>query len=359
MQFADEQPHIGIPGIGRCVAVGNVGPCDRLSTVLGLVLFCVLRVAVVPGVIQFIAVKAHVQVAVQRIGLFRCQQFCAVCLCQRRHTVLVDQLNVVGVDAEFQCRAFAVVVTLGRKNAVQIIKVRRAVGEADIAVLPMISAANLYNKGIRYHLAGCPIWGTLYLVGRSDKGISGENKPVLHIFGAGTTPDILTRHYLRQHNTGYTLNYSFTTAQEIMQGLLAGKVDHAVLGEPFLSIALRKDSTLQILADLNRPDSVSSGFAQTAILYAPALKKSQKAIDSLLHLSCRFAVEQPEQAIRILEKEKIFASGMLTPESIERCKIDYRTASEAQENILRFLQLIGQYEPKALGGKMPDEKFYK
>ena len=27
-------------------------------------------------------------------------------------------------------------------------------GEADIAVLPMISAANLYNKGIRYHLAG-------------------------------------------------------------------------------------------------------------------------------------------------------------------------------------------------------------
>ncbi len=78
-------------------------------------------------------------------------------------------------------------------------------GEADIAVLPMISAVNLYNKGIRYHLAGCPIWGTLYLVGRSDKGISGENKSVLHIFGAGTTPDILTRHYLRQHKLNYTL----------------------------------------------------------------------------------------------------------------------------------------------------------
>ena len=93
-------------------------------------------------------------------------------------------------------------------------------GEADIAVLPMISAVNLYNKGIRYHLAGCPIWGTLYLVGRSDKGISGENKSVLHIFGAGTTPDILTRHYLRQHKLNYTLNYSLTTAHEIMQGLL-------------------------------------------------------------------------------------------------------------------------------------------
>ena len=100
-------------------------------------------------------------------------------------------------------------------------------------------------------------------------------------------------------------------------------------------------------------------LAQTAILYAPTLEKNRKTIDSLLTLSCRFAVEQPELAIQILEKENIFVPGMLTPESIKRCKIDYKTASEAQENILRFLQLIKQYEPKALGGKMPDEKFYK
>ena len=148
MQIADEQPHIGIPGIGRCVAVGNVGQRARHVAIRVLVLFCVLRVAVVPGVIQFIAVKAHVQVAVQRIGLFRCQQCCAVCLCQRRHTVLVDQLNVVGVDAEFQCRALAVVVTLGRKNAVQIFRVRRAVGEADIAVRLEHLAADRLNERI-------------------------------------------------------------------------------------------------------------------------------------------------------------------------------------------------------------------
>lgn len=231
--------------------------------------------------------------------------------------------------------------------------------EADIAVLPMISAANLHNKGVRYHLAGCPIWGTLYLVGRNRDSLSGENKPVLHIFGAGTTPDILTRHYLQQQNLDYTLNYTFTTAREVMQGLLAGKVDHAVLGEPFLSIALRKDSTLSILADLNKPDSLSFGFAQTAVLYTPALEKHRETIDSLLNSSCRFAVEQPEQAIRILEKENIFAVGMLTPESVERCQIDYKTVSEAHANILRFLQLIGQYEPKALGGKIPGDKFYQ
>ena len=33
-------------------------------------------------------------------------------------------------------------------------------------------------------------------------GVTDDDVMVLHIFGAGTTPDILTRHYLRQHNTG-------------------------------------------------------------------------------------------------------------------------------------------------------------
>lgn len=219
-------------------------------------------------------------------------------------------------------------------------------GETGIAVLPMASAARLHDKGIPYRLAGCPIWGTLYWVGRKGEERSGD-RPVLHVFGAGTTPDLLARQYLRQHPHDCTLNYSLATAPEILQGLLAGKVDHAVLGEPFLSMALRKDSTLRIVADLNRPDSTSSspGFAQTAILYAPALEKSRETIDSLLALSCRFAVEQPEQAIRILEQKGIFAPGMLTPESIGRCRIDYKTASEAQEEIHRFLQLAGGYEP--------------
>ena len=32
-------------------------------------------------------------------------------------------------------------------------------GKADLAALPMINAANLYNKGLKYSLLGCPVWG--------------------------------------------------------------------------------------------------------------------------------------------------------------------------------------------------------
>ncbi len=226
-------------------------------------------------------------------------------------------------------------------------------GEADIAVLPTISAANLYNKGVRLEMTGCPIWGTLYLVGRT-----GSNDSTIHIFGRGTTPDILTRHYLSNEGQQPPLNYVFQTAGEITQGLMAKKINRAVVSEPFLSIALRKDTTLRIIADLNRTETSGMGFAQTAIVITPGLSASRDTLDSLLAESCRFANERPEEAIRILEDKKLFAPGMLTPEAIRRCRLDYKSSQEAQAEIDTFLRLIFQYEPKAIGGQLPDARFF-
>lgn len=225
--------------------------------------------------------------------------------------------------------------------------------ESDIAVLPMINAANLYNKGIPIKLAGCPIWGTLYLVEKTPL-----KEPALYVFGNGTTPDILTRYYLGRQRLEYPLNYAFNTAGEIAQGILAGKIDRAVLGEPFLSIALRKESGLRIIADLNRlTDKDTVGFAQTAVIYTPAMEKYRTAFEEALRASCQKAAQSPQETILHLEKQGIFAQGALNPESIDRCKIRYLPATEARDAVMDFLRLIEQYEPKAIGGKLPDNGF--
>ena len=226
-------------------------------------------------------------------------------------------------------------------------------GEADIAVLPTISAANLYNKGVRLEMAGCPIWGTLYLVGRT-----GSNDSTIHIFGRGTTPDILTRHYLSNKGQQPPLNYVFQTAGEITQGLLDNIIIRAVVSLPFLTIALCKYTTLQIIADLNRAGTSEMGFAQTAIVLTPDMSALRDTLNSLLAESCRFANERPEETIRILEDKKLFAPGILTPEAIRRCRLDYKSSQEAQAEIDTFLRLIFQYEPKAIGGQLPDARFF-
>ena len=149
-----------------------------------------------------------------------------------------------------------------------------------------------------------------------------------------------------------------TTAGEITQGILAGKVNRAVLGEPFLSIALRKDSSLRITADLNHlTDSDTLGFAQTAVVYTPTMEKYRIAFEDALRASCQKAVRYPKETIHSLEEHGIFAQGALTPESIERCKIHYLSAIEAKNAVMDFLRLIEQYEPKAVGGRLPDAGF--
>lgn len=239
------------------------------------------------------------------------------------------------------------------KDSPDLVQAALIKGETDIAVLPMINAANLYNKGVDIRLAGCPIWGTLYLVEKTS-----TQKAPLYIFGSGTTPDILARYYLQRHQLDYPLNYAFSTSGEITQGLLAGKVERAVLGEPFLSVVLRKDTTLRITADLNHPDENDSiGFAQTAIVFTPEMTKYSTALERELQASCQEANQEPDKTIRGLVSQGIFAEGMLTQESIGRCKIQYRSAEEVEENILGFLRLIERYEPKAIGGKLPDAGF--
>lgn len=237
-------------------------------------------------------------------------------------------------------------------------------GEADIAVLPLISAANLYNKGVDYRLLGCPVWGTLYLVSRQPIFDSPADAPI-YLFGRGTTPDILTRHYLSKHSLskhplpGRTpaFNYAFPTAREVMQALLNGNAQTAVLAEPFLSMALRKDTSLHIVANLNRPDEQTDGYPQTALVVSPDMEKYRRTIDRLLAASCRFAVSNPREAIRILEEKGIFPAGMLTPEGVERCMIAYRPACEVRKQIGDFLHIIYEYEPKALGNRMPEASF--
>lgn len=250
----------------------------------------------------------------------------------------------------------------------EIIQAQLIRGEADIAVVPMINAVNLYNKGVGIRLTGCPVWGTLYLVSRRKSPADTVRTPAVspdepvYLFGAGTTPDILARHYLAHGSvsgSGFTYHYTFPTVREIVLALLAGKANTAVLSEPFLSQALRSDSTLFVAADLNQPSAEGTGgFPQTAVVIAPGMEAYRNELDSLLRESCRFTQAHPAQAIRLLEEQAVFPPGLLSEAGVGRCMIRYRTAREAESAVRTFLEIVYAYEPKAIGGRLPDAAFF-
>ena len=72
------------------------------------------------------------------------------------------------------------------------------------------------------------------------------------------------------------------------------------------------------------------------------------------------AFEQSAGFLRIPDGKNPLDNSCLlytSPESIERCKIHYLSAIEAKNAVMDFLRLIEQYEPKAVGGRLPDAGF--
>lgn len=62
----------------------------------------------------------------------------------------------------------------------------------DVAVLPLSSAVNLYNKNTGYSLLACPVWGNLFWI---SSGSRTDKSPFpIFLFGQGTTSDVLLKY---------------------------------------------------------------------------------------------------------------------------------------------------------------------
>lgn len=238
----------------------------------------------------------------------------------------------------------------------------------DFAVLPTVMAANLYNKGVDYRLLAIPIWGSLYLISNDPKidkleQISGQK---IYIFGQGATADVLMQHFLKTHLIeDALLDYSYNSNMELANALLQHKINIAVISEPLASMLKNQQTDIKIIANLDiewitlkekRPI-----FAQTSFLvnnnitedYTDIIHKVCQAYAS----SCAFTYQHPESAGELLVKYGFYPSSDLAVQSIPLYNIQFEYAQTIKEEIQQYLSIFYTFDPKSIGGKMPDDDF--
>ncbi len=241
--------------------------------------------------------------------------------------------------------------------------------QLDFAVLPTIMAANLYNKGVDFRLLAIPIWGTLYLIS-SDSAVQHvddiENCTV-YVFGQGTTADILFQDFIqKQGMQNVKIDYSYNTNQEISAAILHQKIKLAIVSEPMTSVLLAKDAHLKIITKItceeNHFTNNENIFAQTALLLNNRLSSNYtdiiQAITVHYSASCDFTSQQTEEAAKLLVQHGYYPDLKTATLSIPLCNIKYSSAAEAQEKIKRYLNIFHTFEPKSIGGKIPDDAFF-
>ncbi|HEY6915826.1 MAG TPA: ABC transporter substrate-binding protein [Paludibacter sp.] len=237
----------------------------------------------------------------------------------------------------------------------------------DFAILPTIMAANLYNKGVRYRMVACPVWGTLYvLTNTSATGITDLKNQTLSLFGQGSTADVLLQRLIQKNRIeNVHIDYTLSNNSDIARALKLRKIKFAVVSEPMVSKLLAQDSTMHILTKLTCEEfllnSYKNVFVQTSFLVNGRLSMNNRDIVTQIcnaySESCNFLNEQPENAAKLLVKNNILPDSAVARHSIPLCNINYISSFAIAQELESYLRIFYTFDPKSLGGKMPDKDF--
>ena len=114
---------------------------------------------------------------------------------------------------------------------------RLASGELDIAALPTYLAAETYSStGGKIKVISINTLGALYVVSndKSIKDLKDLKNETVYCVGEGSSED----HIMKYMCKDVKLDYSYGTNAELADALVSGKIDIAILSEPYVSAVL-------------------------------------------------------------------------------------------------------------------------
>ena len=242
--------------------------------------------------------------------------------------------------------------------------------EADIAIVPSNLAAQAYNKGLPYRLAGTSTWGTLHLISTDDiESLDDLKGREIYSFGKDLTPDLVARYILIQNGIDLESDLSITylsAASEVGPAFLGNKTNLAIFSEPVSTNVLMKDTDAKIVLDFNQEWSnitgIGHGYPQASlIIKADLIENNIDFLDSFIKAygeSQVWAKNNPQKLGAYVEDMEIGMKKEMVINGIERMNIGPLNIDEDSQAYQAYYKMLLEYAPQVIGGKIPDEGFY-
>ena len=252
-------------------------------------------------------------------------------------------------------------------------------GKADFIAMPSNVAANLYNRGVGLKLLNVSTWGVLWMVSR-DKDAKTladfKGKEIAMPFRADM-PDIVFALLAEKQGLDAKKDFKLRyvgSPLDAMQLLVSRRVDHALLAEPAVSMALRKTQSFPvslIAPDLYRSVDLQQEwgrlFKQEARIPQAGIAVIGSALkDEQLQAKVMAAYEK---SLLWCQKNSLKCGEMvakridlLSPEAVADAmaasQTRHITAAAAKPELEFFFGQLLAKNPALIGGKMPDDGFY-
>ncbi len=242
-------------------------------------------------------------------------------------------------------------------------------GDIDIAAVPANLASILYNNTEgKVKVLSVNTLGVLYIIEKGDsiKSVADLKGLTISSPGKGTTPEFTLKHILAENGldpeTDVVLDFK-SEATEATQSFLQGQSDVVMLPEPYLSGVLAKNPDVNIAINLDDGwEALNGKDIGTGVLIGRTefIEENPEAVEKFLNeyeKSINYAVENVDAAAELVGKYEI-APAEIAVKAIPNSSLHYADGEELKSLLGDYLEILYGYNPKSVGGKLPDENFY-
>ncbi|MBB4265728.1 ABC transporter substrate-binding protein [Roseospira visakhapatnamensis] len=247
-------------------------------------------------------------------------------------------------------------------------------GAMDIFATPSYACANLHNRGVPVRMLNIMTWGLLYVVTTDDTIDSPEDLAGRSLVLAfkDDAPDLIFR--LVASNAGLDprgdIDVTYAgTPMEVVQLLLAGKTDIAVVPEPAATAAILRGRragrtvrrAVDLTAELGRQTGRPARIAQAGLGVQEDLVQHRPEVVQAFHDACvrggQWANNNPASAGR-LGQDYLGVKAPIIEKSIPHFRVDVTPSREARADIEFYLNSLMRLNPDIVAGRLPGDGYY-
>lgn len=245
-----------------------------------------------------------------------------------------------------------------------------AQGSADIFCVPANLASVLNNKTEgKVKAIAINTLGVLYICekGNTVSSIADLKGKTIYSAGKGSTPEYALNFILKSNNIDpekdVTIEWKSEHA-ECLEAMLKGTNCVAMLPQPFVTTAQIKNSAVRVAVDLNDAwDALgvdSSLITGAAIVRTELAESNPEAVNAFLteyEKSVDFVNSKVDEAAELVGKFDIVPAAV-AKKAIPECHIVCIYGNQMFDKLSGYLQVLYDTDPKSVGGKLPDRRFY-
>lgn len=243
-------------------------------------------------------------------------------------------------------------------------------GELDMAAIPSNLASVLYNNTDgEVILLAINTLGVIYIVdkGLDIKSVSDLKGQTIYATGKGSTPEYALRYILSENgidpDKDVTLEFK-SEPTEVVSILSSQDTGVAMLPQPYVTVAQTKVEGLTVAIDLTKAwDDLNKGSQLiTGVLVARKsfVNDHPEAVKKFLSeykASVDYVISDAKGAAALCEKYDIVKAA-IAEKAIPYCNITFIEGEDMKAPLSGYLSTLFDQNPKAVGGKLPDDNFY-